>query len=276
MSDPATFSSSDPRAVLRIVGLPVAVVGALMSHPLLIPVSDAVSQAERVNGGWAVIALATAGVSVTHLHLSMHGATRGGVLFRSAAFGMLLGPINSGICLAAVSALRDGLQPGLLGAFVLGAVFGVVAGGCIGLVLGVALSPLAMATQSHRARPTHTGPDKARALGGAMILVAAAIHQLVLGGSILFPALAAALGAWRLGPALYRLRQLHVFLRAVRDGQEPKWSLAEPRDPSDSAGLLPIHGGDAPAMILFRATSEESVGPYRSHSQWRPIARLAG
>ncbi len=249
--------------------------GVLCAHPALLSVSDAVNQAERARGGWAAVAACTALVSFVHLRLASRGKTAGGALARSVLWGLLLGPINSGIALASVTALHDGAEPSVLGAFVLGALFGSVAGGCVGLVFGLGYSPLAIAATLHRERPTHAGPEKARALAGAMVLAAALIHHAVIPGSIELQMIGALYGAAQVVCAAYRLVSLELFLRDVRTGKEPCWSLATARDSGDAAGLLPIHARGGSDQILYRTTTDDAASPYRSQSQWLPVARLA-
>jgi len=276
MSLPALLTTPDPRAVARTVGLPVAILGALLAHPMLLHVQAAIAETEQAPNGWGAVAVCAGLTSLLHLHLSMRGGSWVGVLVRCAGFGALLGPLNSGVTLATVVALRDGAEPGVIGAFVLGTVFGVLAGGAIGVAFGIAFSPLALASSRHRMRPTYAGPDQARALGGAMVLVAATVHHVVIGGPVLFQALCALAGAILLGGGMFRIARLHLFLRAVRRGSESRWTLASPRGPADVAGLVPIHGLGTSALVLYRATHDESASPYRSQEQWLPVARLAG
>lgn len=275
MSNPALFSPPDPLAVRRIVELPLVALGLLCAHPALLHVSDAVQQTERVRGGWVAVAACTALFSFLHLRLATRGKTTGGAFTRSVVWGLLLGPINSGVSLAAVTALQDGAQPGVLAAFVLGTLFGSVAGGCVGIVFGLGYSPLAIAATMHRERPTHAGPEKARALAGAMVLLAALVHHAFIPGSVELQVLGALFGAGHVAYAAYRLVGLELFLRDVRTGKEPRWSLASARDAGDARGLAPIHARGASDEILYRSTTDEAANPYRSQSQWLPVARLA-
>lgn len=275
MSHPAQFSPPDPLAVRRIVELPIVMLGVLLAHPVLLNVSDAVAQAERPRGGWAAVAVCTAALSFAHLRLSTRGKTAGGAFTRSVVWGLLLGPINSGISLASVVALQEGPEPGVVGAFMLGTLFGSVAGGCIGILFGLGYSPLAIAATAYRERPTHAGPEKARVMAGAMVLGAALIHHLFIPGSMELQAVGALFGAAQVAFGAYRLASLELFLRAVRTGKEPRWSLARARDAGDVAGLIPIHARGPSDEILYRATNDDGATPYRSQSQWLPVARIA-
>ncbi len=275
MSKPALFSPPHPRAVHRAIELPVALVGALLAHPVLLGVSEAVAHADRPRGGWAAVAACTALISVVHFRLSAGGKTLRAVLMRSVALGLLLGPLASGISLASVIALTSGAEPGVLGAFVLGTVFGSVVGGGIGLAFGLGYAPLAMAASHHRAHPTHAGAEKARAVAGALVVVASAAHHGLIGGDVAFQAAAAVFGLIQIALAAWRLGSLEIFLHAVRRGKKPRWSLATPRDPSDAAGLVPVHGRAASEMVLYRETTAEGAHPYRAPAQWLPVARIA-
>jgi hypothetical protein len=271
----ALLSPPDPRAVLRTVELPIALLGALLAHPALLYVDDAVRQTQRVRGGWAAVALCTALISLLHFRLCAPGRTAGAVFVRSAGFGLVLGPLNSGFSLATVTALEEGLEPSVLGVFVLGTLFGCIAGASIGLLFGVLYSPLTIVGSQHRELPTHTGQEKARALAGAMLVVASIVHHACLPGDIALQLVGGLVGGGLVAVGLCRLLRLELFLRAVKRGDDPTWSLIEARDPSDAAGLLSIHGAGEAEKILYRATIDDRATPYRAQSQWHPVARLA-
>lgn len=272
-STAAVFSPPDPRAVLRTVDLPVAMLGALLAHPILLGVSDAVSHAERHPLGWTAVAACTAVVAVAHLHLAKRGKSWGMVLLLAMTSGLLFGPLNSGFSLSAVVGLSEGFEPALVGTFCLGCLFGIPAGGVCGIVLGTGFSPLAMMASAHQRSPSHLGVEKARVLGGAMVLVASAIHHLTIDGPAAFQAITAVVGAGMLTLGATRLARMRAFLRDVREGREPQWSLGEARDPSELAGLHPIHGAPKGALVLYRSTRDQAPSPYRAQEQWLPIAR---
>ena len=108
-----------------------------------------------------------------------------------------------------------------------------------------------------------------------MVLAPALPHHVVIAGPIEIQMIGALYGAGQVAYAVYRLVSLELFLRDVRTGKEPCWSLATARDSGDAAGLLPIHSRGGSDEILYPATTDDAAGPYRSQSQWLPVARLA-